>query len=505
MRITEIVIKDYQGIEFLKVSVPDQGVVFEGRNGVGKTSSMDAVAAALIGSGIKPEHVRVGADKSEIMIKLDSGEKVRRVIRREGGTEIGMLPSPEGGATERLRALLKPGVLDPLAFYLAKEDQRRQLLLDAMPVKVTEDDVLAWTGAPAPAGVNMGANGLEVLRKVRARYYEDRTRAKAAAKAAGARAETAAEVATKAYAAIGGTPIAETEAQEQAASARGRLAKLEARQAELGTISAVETEVSGMLAQDEKIMAQIPESEGPTDAALTEAAKQCQNVAEEIALIKQALANAERRAGEVTASFDDLRRARAVAQDAVVKRIEISGRIERYRASLAKVAQDKEARAVSDEEVAAANAEVDSATAAVARAKRSVEFNRADADRAAAEESVATATREVARLEAIMDKLGTEAPRALAERGTIPGLDFENMTLDGVPIATLNGARQMAFAVDLAKRIGSEVKVHLVDGLERLDPESEAAFLAAATADGWQLIGTKVTGGKELVLHAIGD
>lgn len=507
MRITEIVIKDYQGIEFLKVAVPAAGGVFEGKNAVGKTSALDAVFAALIARGIKAENVRVGADRSEIMIKLDSGEKVRREIRSGGGTEIGMLPSPEGGATDRLKALLKPGSLDPLAFYLAKETERRQLLLDAMPVKVTAQDIEAWTGAPPPAGMNLELNGFDVLRNIRTRYHEDRRKAKASAKVAAQEAETAAEVSGKAYASIGGAPIEMAAAQELSATARERKAAIDARRGTMGEIATVQKMLGEQMATDQASLDAITEPEGPVpdEQAIRAAYTLITEIDADIETIKAALAAAEEKGKRAHEAYDAARRACAAAGERRDKRAELQARIDRYRTSIAKADADKEKQAVSDEEAAKAVADVEEGVEAIARAQRTAAYGKADADRVAAEERVAAAEREVARLEEVMGKLGEDAPRVLAERGPIRGLDFEAMTLDGVPLATLNGAQQMRFAVDLAKRIGSEVKVHLVDGLEALDADSEAAFFELATAGGWQLIGTKVTNGKELVFHAIGD
>jgi hypothetical protein len=95
-----------------------------------------------------------------------------------------------------------------------------------------------------------------------------------------------------------------------------------------------------------------------------------------------------------------------------------------------------------------------------------------------------------------------DAPAALLKASNaIPGLaiDGDTILLDGRDIEKLSGAEQMRFAVDIAKRLNASTKLLLCDGLERLDPEQCEKFLAFATADGWQLICTKVAGGERVI------
>jgi hypothetical protein len=48
----------------------------------------------------------------------------------------------------------------------------------------------------------------------------------------------------------------------------------------------------------------------------------------------------------------------------------------------------------------------------------------------------------------------------------------------------LNTAAQMRFALDVAKRLNAKSKIVLVDGLERIDDEQRAAFVAHAIEGG---------------------
>src|SRR4051812_36537064 len=174
--ITKLKITNYQGIESLALDVGEGGGIFEGANGSGKTSAIDAILAALVARGTKPENVRVGKNRSEILI--DIGDlKVRRLIRAGGGTELSVIPDDGLGSAARLAALLKPAALNPLSFFLAKADERERMLLDAIPMKVAPDDMRRWLGPDAPL-LNLDRHGLQVLKDLRKFFFEKRAAAK---------------------------------------------------------------------------------------------------------------------------------------------------------------------------------------------------------------------------------------------------------------------------------------------------------------------------------------
>ncbi len=112
---------------------------------------------------------------------------------------------------------------------------------------------------------------------------------------------------------------------------------------------------------------------------------------------------------------------------------------------------------------------------------------------------------EAAELDTTVKKLANAAPsELLAEAQGIPGLsiDGDEIMLDGKRLDALSGAEQLRFAVEIARRANAKSRILIVDGLERLDPDQMEAFVAMATADGWQLLGTRVSRG-DLVIEAI--
>jgi len=112
---------------------------------------------------------------------------------------------------------------------------------------------------------------------------------------------------------------------------------------------------------------------------------------------------------------------------------------------------------------------------------------------------------EAADLDETVKRLTKDAPADLLRTCEgIPGLALEGdeVKLDGKSLDMLCGAEQMRFAVELARRANEKIKILVVDGLERLDPELMDVFVAEATRDGWQLLATRVDRG-DVVIEAL--
>ena len=106
-------------------------------------------------------------------------------------------------------------------------------------------------------------------------------------------------------------------------------------------------------------------------------------------------------------------------------------------------------------------------------------------------------------LDAIVTTLTVAAPAELMARTEgIKGLTFTDdgsLALDGVVLDLLSGQEAIDFCVRVAKRAHPKCKLLTADKLEQLDPESLEAFVKMATADRWQLIGTRVEAGEMVI------
>lgn len=135
MKISAIHIKDFKRIKDVKLA-PDADraiVLIGGKNGQGKSSTLDALTAAFGGKKALPvDPVRHGADSAEIVVELDGGElTVTRIISADGESHLEV--RDRMGARKAPQALLDGLIsgrfLDPLAFLaLPAKEQRAELM-----------------------------------------------------------------------------------------------------------------------------------------------------------------------------------------------------------------------------------------------------------------------------------------------------------------------------------------------------------------------------------------
>ncbi len=329
----------------------------------------------------------------------------------------------------------------------------------------------------ARTDVDVSKHGIEVLKALRKEYEIKRAAANRVVKDRKTDAEVAAQKALDAMMKPGAdskTPIAEARATaEEASKTHARL---------LGTMEAEKRALQSGEATRRKIAD--ARAKCVLFSSSTTASQMAKAVAENVEKLKTALRDAQAELEVIQQEANALRQIEALEET-------IAGAA---------------AQTVTDEDIARSSASVAVAAGALVGAQAAEEAARAEAVKAAAEIKVDEAARLADTLDLVLTVLREKAPSELAARGNaIPGFDFEAMTLDGVPVATLNSAKQLEFAVSLAKRMSTGVKTLVVDGLERLDSEQLPRFLKMATSDGWQLLGTQVSDGEELVFHAMDD
>ncbi len=135
MKITCLEITDYKRVRKVAIT-PDADasiVLIAGKNGAGKSSTLDALTAAFGGAkSVVADPVRHGASTSTIYVELDDGKiTIERTIQPDGKTTLhvrdaeGSVRSPQA----LLDRLVGTRFLDPLAFLaLAPKDQRAALM-----------------------------------------------------------------------------------------------------------------------------------------------------------------------------------------------------------------------------------------------------------------------------------------------------------------------------------------------------------------------------------------
>jgi sulfur relay (sulfurtransferase) complex TusBCD TusD component (DsrE family) len=353
-----------------------------------------------------------------------------------------------------------------------------------------------------PASTNLDGHALEVIERVRAWYYEQRTAANAAQKSAQGELERAEAKVVAASVGIPAVAPVLPDAAVRLEAAKACVAKLDAQQAE--ALRAIErsagtrARASDLRTKAADAVATLkPVAEGEYEGACRDgdaAGDKVTRLRAELAAAEEerALCNARVSSIESRVAFND------AANERAKNCIEQAEQIE---AALAETA----VAPVSASDFEIARELVRDATEQHAIAVRVGLLDDAKMIAKAMQQPAADATAEASRLDGIVQALTHEAPGALfSGSAAIRGLSLQGdeVLLDNVRLDGLCGAEQLKFAVEIARRANAKGKVLIVDGLERLDPEQLAVFVSDATAGGWQLLATRVAAG-DVVIEAI--
>lgn len=522
MKITRLRVTNYRGIEALETKIPERGLVVKGTNGGGKTSVLGAIRAALAGLDVGPDAIRIGTDRSEILVDLDH-LTVKRIItpKRSTVSVEGSDAKPIKSPQTWLNDILGTAPIDPIELYLEKPAKRRAVVLSALPLRVTPEQVATWVeDFKLDAKLDYSLHGLEVVDQIRKEFYTRRTEANATAK----------EITKEVEALEAGAPpavpgaIAEDEAHARFAAAGQARGALDARRDRIAAHEArtKETRERAKQLRGEADAITANDTTSPDPHAVEKQAREVESwrgllakADEDVVVLEKQLEDLQRdlakrrtEAKEARAAYDgwlaegrkieEARAARASELARAKEMVDQATSLEAAIAATAETMPTEEETAAADAEIVKAEAVLDAARAAKLRAEHEAKVADARTRHAKAEE-------DAGRLNYMVDKFTKEIPNELlkASHG-IPGLSLEDddVFLDGVRISKLSGREQLLFAVEIARRLNVRAKILIVDGLERIEPDLLPEFLTRATAGGYQLIATRADRG-DVVLEAI--
>jgi recombinational DNA repair ATPase RecF len=180
MQIATITIRNFLGIKTFKITQAGKMNLITGDNGVGKSTVIKAIREAFKGSGIKPELIRNGADKAEILIQLDSGLCIERTLT--GTSNNVKVVSPDGAPISKpqtfLKALLSGHNFNPVGFFQQKPAERRAQFLSSVPFTLDPDTVTEAAGDLSPLldinSIDFTGHGLDVLAAIAQQVYDKR-------------------------------------------------------------------------------------------------------------------------------------------------------------------------------------------------------------------------------------------------------------------------------------------------------------------------------------------
>jgi hypothetical protein len=534
-----ITVTNFMGITFRQVTLDQHGAVITGGNAKGKTSLLAAIRVALLNEGASPDMVRMGSKEAVLELRIDGppeyGElAVRRRLTPEGGNTLDVKDALGRKILKPqtfLRELLGASPLDALRLW-SEEDTatRRRMVLEAIPIRLIEEEVCELLdGSPIPVGDLVGTyedgslildkHAIEVFNRVAKSFYDARTEANRAvemAKGAGgsvaARLRAVEDEAAELHQKHGARIVAHVsveEAYDAEQTAQYALRDLEAagRRADDGRANTekIRAQINSRRVAIERVRTGAPTA--PTSTEFDglawekgQALERKRTADARVQELEALLATAKQEVADAQTAFtacEARRQVMTARQEQAAEAVQTIATLEGEIEALEEAVRAAAPPAPTDEQIAGARDHVEQARQSTHAATlvANIEAIRRDAEQAGA-----TLTRAKARAETF-DKLVKrwthDVPREVfATHGGIPGLTIdEDVRLDGVSIGHLSGKERLALCVTLARRLNAKSKIIVQDGLEAIDEDELRAFLAAATANGYQLLATRVTRG----------
>lgn len=434
MKIQHIRISNILGITELELSPGGTLTEIAGDNGLGKTSVLEAIKAALTG-GHDATLLRDGAEKGEIVLVLDDGVQLHKTVTAFKSTldlvkDGKKIPRP----SDTIKGLTDLMSVNPVDFLIAPKKDRVKVLLEAMPIEVDAEKLSAISRIPVTA--QAGLHGLALIELVRNQVYEDRTGSNRAVK----EKEATINQLTIAMPEVpGGADGDENQLQKDLDAGRT------ARDAETSRIDAKLTS----LRADSATKVQQAKDQAQTEIDAINATKQASIDAE-----RAALADTEGKAGRV----------RQKAIDA------FTTMAQPINATLEAIRTDRNAFAKRE-----------ATKATIEQMESELEGLRGDAEI----QSQA--------IEAI-DQYKSD----LLDSLPIPGLEVKDGELfrNGLAFDRLNTAQQVDIAIEIAKLRAGDLAVCCVDRFECLSPATLQEFKKRAEQSDLQLFVTRVEPGE---------
>lgn len=425
-------IEHFMGIDDALIE-PKKVTIIQGENGSGKSSTLDAFTAAFCPKSLKREAVKIGANEARVMVKMDDDTIITRVFK--GGKSTVTVKTGDGDTKSSpqsfLDGLTGGGLnFNPVEFLFKKPSEQRELLLQALPIVVTQEDLMDWF--ERAFSVDTDKHGLEVLAEVAKVIYDERANANANVKALQAQVETM----------RGQVPMDFKAGDWEGVDTAGLTAQLQ----DIGRI-----EAEKMQMQDEGTKEEQAEKDWKNKAA--EKRGKANTIGEQIAALQRELGQLLNDAN----AYDEY--AGKAAQKSN------------------KLLADAEAIVVPDK------AEIEAKLSAYSEAQgilRIIETIKQS------EGKLATAEAEAKALSDLLE-LARKKPSELLNNADFPvaGLEITDdaITFNGLPIQSLSTSEKVNISLEIARALAKNLGFILVDGIECLDPDHLIEFLDQCEKD----------------------
>lgn len=172
MQITKIKIKNVLGIEAMEFE-PGKITSITGPNGSGKTSFLEALKGAVKG-GHCAELIRNGSDEAQIVLEMDDGAILEKIINRKEATV--KFVDGEGKKIKKapsyLKEIIDPIGLNPVKILTAEPKELTKILLDCIPLTMPKEEIQTIT--KMKLNENESRHPLQVIEEFREMIFNDR-------------------------------------------------------------------------------------------------------------------------------------------------------------------------------------------------------------------------------------------------------------------------------------------------------------------------------------------
>lgn len=461
MNIVLLQIQNLLGLSDIEIK-PGKVTLVEGKNGAGKSAVVDAIMSLADHKGIKGEIVTQGADAGIVYVKFDDGTQVRKRFNADGKATVQVTTadgdkkaSPQGW----LETLFGSQIVNPVQFLKMDDKQRAKTLLSAMPISVTEDDLLDWFGLEL--GIDCDRHGLAVVADAEKAIYNLRGEANSEHKT------LSNELSVLEQQIPDGFDPDEWEGVDTSS--------LTSQLQEIGRLEAE---------QRAKFSEAVQVSHNASKAQTS--ANECDSTIEKlrgnIAQFQQRIEECEQRIAEEERD-----------------KAELVSEAERLHELSAEIYGEAEAVVVPDK------AEIEQKLSDYTSAQRTIQtINTREALRAKVAQAKAKADELTAKVEVARSK-----PAELLSSAEFPveGLAYEDgtITVNGLSLDSLSDGEALMLGVQVAKATSGRLGLIVIDGAEDLDPDNLQALLDMGVKDpNHNYILTRVTGGA-LEVRNVGD
>ena len=476
MKISKIKIKSLFGIS--EISLDNKSIELSGKNGIGKTSILDAIRYALTNSSNRDYIVKKGESEGEILIETDTGLSINRKKRTQSSDYKSIkqneqeINSPESF----LKEIFTPMQLEPVEFCQMSKQEQNRVILDLIEFNWDLNWIKEQFGE-IPEGINYEQNILQILSDIQSEsspYYKARQDINRDIRNNKAFISDIAQSLPENYNAEKWEQFNLTDKLKELMTIKEKNNKInEAKQ----FISSYDNKVKGYEAEKQIAIA----------AEEKNMQIEKENLQQEIAKLQE----------QIKADTDKLNNLNKTLEDKIqIANLEYEKKIVALDESIGRAKEFANAEPVDITEL---QQECDLAE----KMKSYInEYNRMKDYEKQIEELNAKSEEYTRKIE-----LARNLPGEILKTATIPvqGLTVENgiPLIDGKPISNLSEGEQLMLCVDVALSKPNNLKLILLDGVEKLSDANREILYNKCKQAGLQFIATKTTNDNELVVREL--